>query len=99
VFHVGLLKLFKSDPARPDRAVQPGLVDEVYLAPAARLEVERILDHELKRGKGRRPSLRYQIQWKHQPDPTSKLASEAKCSSGVVDEYRARIGQSKPGSK
>jgi hypothetical protein len=99
VFHVGLLKPFKSDPARPDRAVQPGLVDEVYFAPGTRLEVERILDHEFKRGKGRRPSLRYQIQWKYQPDPTWELASEAKCSSGVVDEYWARIGQSKPGSK
>jgi hypothetical protein len=70
--------------------VQPGLVDEVCFAPGTRLEVERILDHELKRGKGRRPSLRSQIQWKHQPDPTWELASEAKCSSGVVDEFLDR---------
>jgi hypothetical protein len=91
VFHVGLLKPFKSGPARPDRAVQSGLVDEVAYAPG-------ILDNEYKRGKGRRPSLRYQIKWKYSPDPTWELATEAKCSSGVVDEYWARIGQKKPGS-
>jgi hypothetical protein len=54
----GLLKPFKSDPARPDRAVQPGPVDEVAYTSGTRLEVERILDHGYKRGKGRRPSLR-----------------------------------------
>jgi hypothetical protein len=35
VFHVGLLKPFKSVPARPDMAVQPGLADEVYFAPGS----------------------------------------------------------------
>jgi hypothetical protein len=86
VIHVGLLKPFKSDPARLDRAVQSGLVDEVAYAPRTRLEVERILDNEYKHGKGRRPSLRYQIKWKYSPDPTWELATEAKCSFGVVDE-------------
>jgi hypothetical protein len=66
IFHVGLLKPFnRSDTGMPDRAVQPGLVDEAASAPGTRLEVERILNHEHKCGKGRRPRLRYQIHMRY----------------------------------
>jgi hypothetical protein len=93
VFHVGLLKAYNEDPARPKRAPAPKLLQEGEYDPGTRFEVERIVSHEYRPvqsadgGPTKRTVLWYEIKWIGYEKPTWEPASGAKCTPGILQAY------------
>jgi hypothetical protein len=98
VYHVGLLKAYNEDPARPDRAPQPKLLQEGEFAPGTRFEVERIVSHEYRPVAGpsgsstKRTVLWYEIKWVGYEKTTWEPASGAKCTPSILQDYWADKG-------
>jgi hypothetical protein len=99
VFHVGLLKAYREDPARPHRAPAPKLLQEGEYTPGTRFEVERIVSHEMRpeldesgEPTKRKPKLWYEIKWVGYDEPTWEPADGAKCTPELLESYWADKG-------
>ena len=95
VFHVSLLKAYKSDPTREQTSSDP-----LELANDAYFVVEKILDHQLRHRPGKKKNrkvMHYLIKWEGYPSTENSWEPEKNLTPDLQEEYwRSEASRGRP---